>query len=183
MRKLIAILVIIAFIFAGLYYASPYWTVYNMAKYVKAGNGKAVLKYIDLPSLKENLKIQLKQKILEEARKSGKTEDTMAAAFGMALIDPIVDAMLTESSVVALLSGTYNQNKQDKATHRAEESKRTTGEKCKPIYTTHYGSLSVFILEVGNTCVKDNRVNLILERRGPFSWKVVNIVLPKGSFQ
>ena len=75
------------------------------ARTALAGNDIATLeKHIDFPAVREQVKAQIWAELMASSQKEGKVnEGEMAgAALGMALVGPMLDAMITPQALVAL---------------------------------------------------------------------------------
>lgn len=97
----IAALVGICVLFGAWVFGSPHWTLYQMRDAARDRDADAFAKYIDFPPLRESLKSQLRAQMLAEAQRpeSARGFGAAGAMFAMALVDPMIDGLLTPDAM------------------------------------------------------------------------------------
>ncbi|HEX8256399.1 MAG TPA: DUF2939 domain-containing protein [Allosphingosinicella sp.] len=109
-NKLILIAAAVVALAAGWYFGSPRWTLYQMAEAAEDRDGERLAGYIDFPVLRETSKAQIKAQLavrVAEAGAKGGAEDGFAALgamLGMAMIDPMIDGLLTPEAMQAVFA-------------------------------------------------------------------------------
>ncbi len=180
MRKLLISLIIIAIIaFGGYYLASPYLTLYQLKSAVDAKDTATLIDAVDFPQVKSSVKEQLKTKVAQEIPALDAADDgaLLGAMFATAMVDGVVDAVITPKAVELILDG-KDISKQlrlsDTATPQTDTADTATAQDWQ--YDLGYQSLDRF----GVTLTKDNGkpVTVIMARDGLFNWKIVDVQLP-----
>ena len=180
MKKLLAWVVIIcALIFGGYYVASPYLTLYQLKSAVDAKDTATLINAVDFPQVKTSIKEQLKTKVAQELPALDAADDgaLLGAMFATAMVDGVVDAVITPKAVELILDG-KDIGKQltlgDTATPQTDTADTATAQDWQ--YDLGYQSLDRF----GVTLTKDNGkpVTVIMQRYGLFTWKIVDVRLP-----
>lgn len=154
-------------ILVGVLAAGPYVTMNQIEKAINTKDPVKLANYVDFSALRSNLKEQMTASMMEEMV----AEDDPFAMFGMALftalIDGIVDVVLTPNGLMALLSGAdlesiehvdYSDNKAD----LFKDSRWTVD------------GLSTVSLRVK---VEADELRFVLQRHG-LKWRLSNIILP-----
>ncbi len=180
MRKLLSLLIIIAIIaFGGYYLASPYLTLYQLKSAVDAKDTATLIDAVDFPQVKTSVKEQLKTKVAQEIPALDTADDgaLLGAMFATAMVDGVVDAIITPKAVELILDG-KDIGKQltlgDTATPQIDTANTATTQDWQ--YDLGYQSLDRF----GVTLTKDNGkpVTVIMARDGLFDWKIIDVQLP-----
>lgn len=85
------------------WYISPYWTLREMQSAAKNGDARQLSKYIDYPAVREDLKGEFRRAVLKQAEASKRNDgvDALGSAFALALIGPMVDALVTPEALQA----------------------------------------------------------------------------------
>lgn len=172
MKKVILSLLLLAVIgFCGYYYGSPYLAVYAVQSAVNSGDSDKLSDYIDYPLLRENMKA--------EFIKNLKDDDKLSMSFGKelaaALVDGLVDAMVTPKGLKAVLSvrDIKGGNDEEQEPEQPKEDKQERKESENGL-DMGYEGLSRFVVTVhqknGETSAR-----VILNRYGLFGWKLTSI--------
>jgi hypothetical protein len=106
MRKFAFLLVALALAYA----AYPYWSLYHLSEAIEVGDEHALEQYVDWHSVRSGLKEDLSAVLSRETGKaigSGSGEAAMgrlfASALGNALLDPLIDTMVTPQGLGAII--------------------------------------------------------------------------------
>ena len=89
---------------AGWYFGSPYYTLWQVRRAVDSNDADALAGYIDFPAVREDLKGELNAQIAAEARRRGAAVSGLAQAFGPAVLNLVVDNVVTPAGVRTMLA-------------------------------------------------------------------------------
>lgn len=167
--------VIVLVVCTGFYF-SPYLAVYNMKKAAEAKDADALSSYVDYPSLRETLKANFNAKMASEVAKSqtGNPFEALGSALAAALINPMIDALVTPESLAMLMKGEKPQldksgrESTDKA--KSDESNTET--------SMSYKGFNRFVVKVKGKDNTEAPVEFIFKRDGLISWKLTSLRLP-----
>lgn len=162
-------------------YASPWWRVHQLHAAVAERDAARVSEFVDFPALRASVKAELMAgmdagSLAQEAR------ENPFAAFGKAMaravIDPVVDALVTPAGVLAMLEAGEVRIRPDRRPDRHPETPApapdgATGEKAR--YALSYRSWDRVAIARED---KDGGA-FILHRHGLWSWKLGGIELPR----
>jgi hypothetical protein len=166
MRRLMIVLAALAALAAGWWLGSPYWTLHQMKSAAEQGDTARLSTYIDYPAVRENLKGQVRRAILKDAstNEEGKGLAALGSAIAGALIDPVIDTMVSPEGLQAAFAEREAQSTLRPGPHLPAAPD-------KPV-VTHDG-LDTFK-------VRDRRHDQgsLLFRRVGLGWKLVGFELP-----
>lgn len=103
MRKFLIAAVALVLAVGGWWYFSPYWTLHAMRSAAQRGDAKKLSEYVDYPAVREDLKGEFRRTVFNQAA-AGNEKDGFAvlgSAFALAMIDPLVDAVVTPEGLEA----------------------------------------------------------------------------------
>lgn len=163
---------LVALIISALFYLTPYLAVYNMKKAIDSKNSEAFSNYVDFPALRESVKATLNAQMASQMAKSQDDNPfaALGAAFATALINPMVDALVTPEGLAALWSGDGS-----KALSEAADSKNKSN--VSSIADSHaetsmsYQGFNQFVVTVKDQN-SEKPIELIFKRAGLVSWKL-----------
>ena len=175
----------------GAYYAaSPWLTVNKLRQAFEKKDTRQIEKIIDFPELREDFKEVAKATVMKNAAKE--LEGNPFAALGMmmanALIDPLIDSVISPAGLQALLStGAMSVQPSDVLNeNNSWSSKESTTEEFKPSpdlsVKMNYTDLNEFKIELSNKKVIAEPISLFMEREGFADWKVTGIDIPQSIF-
>ena len=175
----------------GAYYtASPWLTVNKLKQAFEKKDTRQIEKIVDFPELREDFKEVAKATVMTNAAKE--LEGNPFAALGMmmanALIDPLIDSVISPAGLQALLStGEMSVQPSDVLNEKNSwSSKESTTEEFKPNedlkVEMNYTSLNEFEIKLSNKSVTDEPIYLLMEREGFADWKVNGIEIPQSLF-
>lgn len=166
--------VILAVACGGGLYASPYITLYQMYQAVERKDVQEVSNYVDFPALRDSVKTNLQTIVTREtAQSSNPILGLLGSVMGGAVLNPVVDNLVTPSGVAALLEGQQLQlgNKGSKA-----QFEPGTG---SPDVKAGYESFNQFAVTVKPKGESIEPVTILLSRNG-LSWKISGVRLPSS---
>ena len=175
----------------GAYYAaSPWLTVNKLKQAFEKKDTRQIEKIVDFPELREDFKEVAKATVMKNAAKE--LEGNPFAALGMmmanALIDPLIDSVISPAGLQALLStGEMSVQPSDVLNeNNSWSSKESTTEEFKPSpdlsVKMNYTDLNEFKIELSNKKVIAEPISLFMEREGFADWKVTGIDIPQSIF-
>lgn len=170
---------LIIILILGYLAASPYIVLNNIKKSIDANDSKAVASYIDFPSVRQSLKVQLNQQ-LQDQQKSLENQDNdpfaeLSNLFAATMVDKIIDTALTPENLTVLLQGKTLEKSLD-----LEESSKNENEvdnsKNDVSYITSYKSFNRFQVDIKKDSSANPDVSLVMNRDG-LTWKITELVL------
>lgn len=176
-KKIPILIVGLLVLVAGYLYASPYLALNSIKNAAQARDAEKLSSYIDFPSVKQSVKEQVKAKFATEMITSGNNEgfEALGSMLATAMIDPLVDGLITPEGIAAMMS-----EKQDQDSTEAASTQEESNESDDLVYETGYDSFSDFHVNLGNPEV-DKTIKVMLHRDG-LSWKIVDIDFPMDDF-
>jgi len=160
----------------GWFYFTPYLAVKNMRTAAEKRDSAAFSRYINFPSVRESLKASLNAKMLSEMAKKqdGNLFAAIGAAFTMALVGPMVDAMITPEALAMMMKG--EQPSLGKSKPTAVPPAGTSEPETET--SMGYENFDQFVVSTRKKGTPDEPVALVFQREGLFSWKLSAIRLP-----
>jgi hypothetical protein len=105
MRKIIAALIALMIAVGVWWYASPLWTLRQMREAAEQGDARKLSRYVDYPAVREDLKAEFRRAMMAEMIKGESNGfEALGSAFALAMIDPMIDAIVTPEGVEAMFS-------------------------------------------------------------------------------
>ena len=186
MKRIAWIIGLLALLIALWIGAGPYLAVADIERGINDKDSERLAERVDFPTLRQNLKDQLKVTILKSAAKELEDNPFGALATGLAttLVDGLVDAFITPAGLASLMDG--ERPSVGSIPSRAESSPAQTPEpepdqkqkQDRDLFKNarhSYDSLSRFSVWVPGQDGRETR--FVLQRDG-LSWKLVNVILP-----
>lgn len=177
MKKIPILIVALLVVIAEYLYASPYLALNSIKNAAQARDAEKLSSYIDFPSVKQGVKEQIKAKVATEMVVSGNNDgfETLGSMFATAMIDPLVDGLITPEGIAAIML-----EKQEQESTEANDTQEKSNESDNLEYETGYDSFNDFHVYINNAEV-DRTVKVRLHRDG-LSWKISNIDFPLDDF-
>ena len=176
-KKIILLFVGLVALMAGIgLYFTPHIAVYNMKKAAENKDAEALSGYVDYPSLRESLKANFNAMMVGEIAKSKNESpfEAFGAALAAALINPMIDALVTPESLAMLMKG---ENPQMGDTEKNREI-HSSSDEADTETSMSYEGLNQFVVTVKQKGSFENPVKLIYKRHGIFSWKLSALRMP-----
>ena len=173
----------------GAYYAaSPWLTVNKLKEAFERKDTRQIEKIVDFPELREDFKEVAKAAIIKNAAEE--LEGNPFAALGMmmanALIDPLIDSVISPAGLQALLStGEISTDPSDVLNeNNSWSSKESNTEEFKPSedlkVEMNYTNPNEFKIKLSNKSVTEEPIFLFMERQGFADWKINGIEIPQS---
>lgn len=168
MKKILLAAGVIAAAIGGWYYTSPLMILDGMRDAAVANDADKLSGYIDYESLRSDLKSDLRRSMMKEIQKDENSGmDALGAAFAMALLDPMVDAMISPEGMETLFE---RRQAEEKKSGKPSLSAVAPGK--DPIIERN--GLDEF--KVRN---KNNPEGALVFRRNGIGWMLAGIDLPE----
>lgn len=177
MKKTSILIAGLLVLIAGYLYASPYLALNSIKNAAQARDAEKLSSYIDFPSVKQGVKEQIKAKFATEmiANENSDGFEALGSMLATAMIDPLVDGLITPEGIAAIMS-----EKQDQDSTEAASTQEESNESNNLEYETGYDSFSDFHVNINNA-ESDKTVKVMLHRDG-LSWKITDIDFPLNDF-
>jgi hypothetical protein len=175
-RLKIGAVVVLLVAVSGWYYYTPYLAVKNMRAAAESKDSATLSRYINFPSVRESLKASLNAKMLSEMAKKqeGNPFAALGAAFAMALVGPMVEAMVTPEALAMMMKGEKPSLEKSKPT--ATTASATSESDTET--SMSYENFDQFVVSTRKKGATDDPVALVFQREGLFSWRLSAIRLP-----
>jgi len=181
MRSFLSLLLLVAVIVVGVYYGSPYYTVWRLEQAAKGGDAHAIAGTVDFPAVRANLSPRLSAALQASMAEEKTKPHSFLDRIGMA-IAPLFHArpqetLVTPEGVAVMLktagppgyANPFHQGREPDAAHPGEP------------YVVEQGylddDLDQFHAAIGNRLKPSAEITLKLLRRGFLTWKVIAIDL------
>ncbi|MCR6651224.1 MAG: DUF2939 domain-containing protein [Cellvibrionaceae bacterium] len=180
MKKLLLGLVVLLVLAAGFFAVSPYISVMAIQRGIADSDSATLVRYIDFPVLRQNVKDQLNAANRQE-NESSQTNflSALMSGFKAKLVDSFVESLVTPEGLANLMSGKRSLSQAgETSTPTKPEEKQEGKEKKEKVFDDArftYDSLDQFSVWLPTN--KGEEMQLVLQRRG-LVWKLVNIILP-----
>ena len=167
---LIALLVV-----GGLYAFSPILSARALVKAGQTGDAAALERLVDFPAFRLSLKEQLNARMVAELKGNDAALGGLGMLIGPALISAAVDAFVTPQAVASMVK-------------TAEAPVAEPGEPIKPstdappkadqVHESYgYRDLNTFAVTLTRDDRPNERLDLLMKRRGLFGWKLAAVDL------
>ena len=155
-------------------YASPYFAVRGMRATAQEKDAARLSSYVNFPAVKESLKGAFNAKLAAEAAKNGEKSPfgVLGAAMAAALINPMIDALVTPEGLAMMLKG-------DKPTPAAKQAQAQPEPSPADAETTMgYEGFDRFVVTAKKKGSSEEPVGFVFNREGLFSWKLSAVRFP-----
>ena len=165
----------IAIAFAALgawFYFTPHLAVSEMKSAAEAKDAAKLSAYVDFPAVKESFKASLNAKLAMQAPKEqdGNPFAALGAAMAAALINPMVDALITPEGLAMMMKGDKPQPGVNAEQAQQTDSNTDT--------SMSYESFDRFVVTVKKKGAAEEPLGFVFNREGMFSWKLSALRLP-----
>ncbi len=162
MKKIITILIIVLGGVGGYAWYSPYIVIDNIHNGIIEKNPDKITEHIDFPALRESVKVQLLNQLIEKSSQD-KGLGALGAMLGSKIVDGLLDTYVTPSGIRSLMEkGKINEDK-------AREV----------VYDGEYINYKKFKVSISKP-QEENNLSLFMRRDGLSQWKVYDIQLPNN---
>lgn len=161
--------------------AAPVLAAQALIRAAKAGDEDKIERLVDFPSLRESLKSELNAELMARMSRDPRVADSGLGGLGMMLAPMIlsgaVDAVVTPEVVAQMVR---TAEAPDPTRRPAPEPAGDEADGDDIHQSWGYRSLNEFAVTLTDRDQPDDRLALILERRGLFDWKLAAVDLQTG---
>ena len=158
---------------------SPYLALKSMRTAAEKKDADALNAHVDYPKLRESIKGQLSAKLAEQrgsAPKGGNGMEALGAVFAMALVNPMIDAMVRPEFVMSAMTKGEIEVVPGSVKEAVRVPEQKTAEPKWEFDRQGADKLVVFALDPEG---KDQtKAGLVFERSGFADWKLTEVRLP-----
>ncbi len=181
MKKSLIIAVGAVVLFGVAWAVAPVLTAQALIRAAKAGDERKIETLVDFPSLRESLKAELNAELMMRMSRDPRVAESGLGGLGMMLAPMIlsgaVDAVVTPQ-VVAHMVTTAEAPDPTRRSRPEPAGDEADGNDIHQSWG--YRGLNEFAITLTDRDKPDDRLALILERRGLFAWKLAAVDLQTG---
>ena len=175
-KKLVVGLAVAAIVaFAIAWAAAPVFAAQALIRAAKAGDADRIEQLVDFPALRQSLKDELTAELAAEMRRDPRLADSTLGGLGMMLapmlLSGAIDATVTPAVVAQMV--TTAEAPDPAVRDRPEPGDEADSDDIHQSWG--YRDLNAFAVTLTDRDHPDQRLALILERRGLFSWKLAAV--------
>lgn len=168
-------------LFALVWAAAPVVAAQSLIRAAKAGDERRIERLVDFPALRESLKEELQTEVVARMRRDPRVAESGLGGLGMMLapmlVSGAVDVLVTPEVVADMVR---TAEAPDPTRPADPDPARKAG--ADDIHQSWgYRSLNEFAVTLTDRDRPDDRLALILERRGLFEWKLAAVDIQTGS--
>ncbi len=175
-KKLVVGLAVAALtVFAIAWVAAPVFAAQALIRAAKAGDAARIEQLVDFPALRQSLKDELTAELAARMRHDPRLADSRLGGLGMILapmlLSGAVDAAVTPEVVAQMVTTAEAPD----PTVRDEPEPGDAADKDDIHQAWGYRDLNAFAVTLTDRDHPDQRLALIMERRGLFAWKLAAV--------
>lgn len=156
-------------------FASPWWTLHSLRSAAARHDGGAVAGQVDFPALRDSVKAQMQASLKRDMGNAdgGNPFAAVGTGLAMALVNPLVDAVVTPAGVAAMVEhGKVSIGKPRPEPEAADPAAEQDKPQDKPHFALRYRGWDRFAV------TWDDGGSFVFRRAGLWSWKLAGIELP-----
>jgi|GEM_PF-5733025 len=187
MNRKQSFLILAILIFVGWLFATPYVAAYQLYSAIDRQDVSALPEFVNFDAVKNSVKTQLDQKILDPIKKEAEKNPLAGIALMIAggVVNQATDQIISPQGMVDLMKGSANipqapQPDKSSPTSKPETkqapSPSTPGNKLEK--SMGYESLNSFVISLKKGAEQDKPIKLIMQRQGLVGWKIEDVRLP-----
>jgi hypothetical protein len=203
LKKVVALVLLIALALAASSYFSPYFTIYAMKQAVDRRDAQALSEYIDFPALRANIDAQLQAKVRRQLS-TPETRGNPLANLGAGIVSnlgrPKIDAMISPAGLIVLLKRGELKAGSDAADapeapaappdtplapappaaapERAKDSSARLADARRAHYWIRYTDMQTVVASS-----QAKHISFTFKRTGIWSWRLVDARLPASALE
>jgi hypothetical protein len=150
-------------------YASPYYALHQIKTALAERNAEALAEHVDFPALRTSVKTQLETSMARSIALTAGSDNPLAALgqrVASAMLNKMVDAMVSPASVVALVN-------KSAVSPQADADAPADGPQKKAEYSAGYAGVNTFVIRAKDGNAQDGA--LVLLRHGVWGWKLSSV--------
>lgn len=180
-RLLTRLALILAGAFLAAYFASPVFAVRSLINAARTGDAARLERLVDFPAVRDDLKAQVNAQLVRRVREDPELRDNPLSGLGLvlapSLVSGVVDAFVTPEAIAAMVQ---SAEAPDLIGDDGQVALEPPPEREKDIRIGYgYRGLNRFAGTLTDRDRPHQRIDLIMERRGVFSWKLAQVRLPR----
>ena len=170
------ILVLLLLVLGGLYAFSPVLSAKALVKAAQAGDEAGLERLVDFPAFRTSLKEELNARMVAELSGNDAALGGLGMLIGPALISAAVDAFVTPQAVSAMVRSAEAPVAEPGEPIQTPDATPAKADQVKESYG--YRDLNTFAVTLTREDRPDDRLELLMKRRGLFGWKLAAVDLP-----
>ncbi len=177
MNKKLLSIIVISIVFLGIgFYFTPHLAVHNLKKAAELKDAVKISSYIDFPVLKESLKANLNALMAKEVAKKSSSDgfEALGMAFAAAIMNPMIDALVTPESLAMMMEGEKPLAKNSNESTTKESPSNVE----KTETSLSYENFNTFLVNIKSKNNTDEPVGFVFTRNGLIGWKLTALRLP-----
>lgn len=175
-KILIGLLAAVAAVVVVALFVSPFIAAQSLVRAARTGDAAGLERQVDFPAFRTSLKSELNARAAMEIRDRAKG-DAGLTALGMliapSLVDGAVDNFVTPQAIAAMV----RSGEKPEPEHPAPSPDTPAQPKDRLHQAWAYRGLNTFAVTLTRDNRPDDALVLLMERRGPFSWKLAGVDL------
>ncbi|HYC98098.1 DUF2939 domain-containing protein [Brevundimonas sp.] len=169
-------------VLAAAWAAAPVLAAQALIRAAKAGDARRIEQLVDFPALRQSLKDELNAELAAQMRRDPRMAESGLGGLGMILapmlLSGAVDAAVTPEVVARMVTTAEAPD----PTVRDDPEPGDTADEGDDIHQAWgYRDLNTFAVTLTDRDHPDQRLALILERRGMFAWKLAAVDIQSGA--
>jgi hypothetical protein len=180
-RTLSLILALVLVAVGAAYAASPFYAFHQLKEAAEAGDRDQLNALVDFPGVREDLKRQVDSRAVKVAREASGIGYPIAAILGhigAAFGDHAIDKLVTPEAISDMVRSGMAPHRRKKPAGDASAPAQPADDESKVVTRFAYLTPDRFRVAVSPADAADHAINLIMDRRGLFSWRLEQIELP-----
>lgn len=177
-KTILGLVAALVVVFLIAYFGSALLAVRGLVSAARAGDSPALEQRVDFPAFRESLKDELNARLVAQMRKDLGDRNSALSSFGMllapSLVSGAVDALVTPNAIAAMVTTAEAPKPQD-AVRPPEPASPEKADTIRQSYG--FRDLNTFVLTLTDADRPNQRLHLLMERRGLFDWKLAGIDL------
>lgn len=176
-RRLIALAGVIVVAILAVAFVSPVIAAHALVRAAQEGDQAALEHLVDFPAFRQSLKDELSARMAAELRDRHGSDDSALNSLGMllapTLVSGAVDAFVTPSAVSAMV----REARSPAATVEGQPRADTPADADRVKRSYGFRGLNTFAISLHREDRPEQRLDLLMERRGLYDWKLAAIDL------
>lgn len=177
--KLVPTLIGVAVVgFAAAYFGSPVLAARDLTQAAESGDEAELRRLVDFPAFRSSLKDELRDEMVAKLRMDNRLGDTALSGLGMilapGLVNGAVDLLITPEVIAEVVKTGETPDPTRRLRNRETEAETgAKGDEVKQSYG--FRDLNTFTLTLSQADDPDQKLTLLMKRRGLFGWKLSGV--------
>jgi hypothetical protein len=167
-------------LFAFAWAAAPVIAAQALIRAAKAGDEEKIERLVDFPSLRESLKEELETTLVARMRADPRVTESGLGGLGMMLAPMLVSGAVDVLVTPEVVADMVRTAEAPDPTRPADPAPTDKADSDDIHQSWGYRSLNEFAVTLTDRDRPDDRLALILERRGLFDWKLAAVDIQTG---